>query len=521
MLTRSRAKMALQNVNSEEMSQEFEVNNQLGVSETEEMTISTDDMRREEEHSNRARGQSPDPQLSMMEMLAEMMKRQDKIAEEQNERFNKQDKNFEEQNKIFEELKRSTEEIREENKKIKESIKRVADNLEEKLQTVKHDLQQQITRLVSDNQEQNVKLNKEIEEIKKCNEYSKKEINRRLDRQTKEMTELREKDRHEWQEAVKVVEDGYQRRSDGIEQQVRSLRERQNDNTDKINSVSVEKGKRLDEMATNLSSLKEDQQRVQRRLEEIEQRPAVAANGVNVNKELTFDGEDNFPMEFLKELREIQEMYYPAENTKWLGKHLTGEAAIWWRIVREQVRNFQEFADVFTEKYWGAIQQERIRDQLEYGRYNANGSRNMVQYMEQRVLQCRQLIPVLPDRHLIKKLARHYDREIQIAVVIRGITTINGFEALLLEYMGINTRNQDAQKKPYVERPFNKFKNESGSPNSRELPKGKPVWDGGRYSPTQAKKDERRAVNSIVIERQQPAHNESPSQPSTSRDTKV
>ena len=146
-------------------------------------------------------------------------------------------------------------------------------------------------------------------------------------------------------------------------------------------------------------------------LEEMEQRPAVAMNGNNGSKEITFDGEDSFPMEFLKELKELQETYYPAENTRWLNRHLTGEVAIWWCTVRGQVNTFQEFEEIFVEKYWGATQQERIRDQLEYGRFNQNGSLSMIQYMERFVLQCRQLIPILSDRHLIKKLARHYNRQ--------------------------------------------------------------------------------------------------------------
>ena len=221
-------------------------------------------------------------------------------------------------------------------------------------------------------------------------------------------------------------------------------------------------------MTNTLTTVRENQQRVQRRLEEIEQRPPVAMNGTNVSKEITFDDEDSFPMEFLKELKEIQETYYPSENTRWLSRHLTGEAAIWWRIVRGQVNTFQEFEEIFVEKYWGDTQQERIRDQLEYGRFNPNGSLSMIQYMERFVLQCRQLIPILSDRHLIKKLARHYNREIQIAVITRGITTINSFELLLHEYMGINTRVNNESQKTDSERPTMKFKNEHQQPRENQ-----------------------------------------------------
>ena len=46
-----------------------------------------------------------------------------------------------------------------------------------------------------------------------------------------------------------------------------------------------------------------------------------------------------------------------------------------------------------------------------------------------------------------RKLARHYNREIQIAVVTRGVTTNNNFEVFLQEYMGISNRtNNEFQK---------------------------------------------------------------------------
>lgn len=518
MLTRRRAKMATQGSNAEELSLEYEINNQLGLADVEESNtpMGEEEMTREANQPTRARGQSPEPQVGVMEMLAEMMRRQDKNTEEMNKRFEEQTKelkrNSEVMNRKFEEQKR-------EFKNTEETIKKISAKIDEQIDAVRRDLQQQIATVATENKEQNIRLEKEIEEIKGTNESNKKEVSRKLDRHIKETKESRDKDRKEWQEAITKVDNTAKQRTEGIEQQVRDLKEVQQDTVEKLNSVSVEKGRRLDEITSSLSTVKDDQQRVQRRLEEIEQRPAVVANGAVVNKELTFDGEDNFPMEFLKELREIQEIYYPSENTKWLGRHLIGEAAVWWRIVRGQINNFQEFEEVFTEKYWGAIQQERVRDQLEYGRYNPNGSKNMVQYMEQRVLQCRRLIPVLPDRHLIKKLARHYDREIQIAVVTRGITNINGFESLLREYMGINAHSQNEPRKPNNERHFSKIKSENSPTFQRDGHKSKGTWQSNKHGATQRSEEGRQIVNSIVVERQ--ANTPRINEPSTSTADRV
>ena len=270
-----------------------------------------------------------------------------------------------------------------------------------------------------------------------------------------------------------------------------------------LNDVSTEKGRRLDEIASNLTTVREIQQRVQRRLEEMEQRPAVAVNGTSINKDATFDGEDNFPIEFLKDLRELQETYYSEDSTRWIGRHLTGEAAIWWRIVREQIKTFKEFEEAFMGIYWSATQQERVRDQLEYGRFNPNGSLNMIQYMERCISKSRQLIPILSDKHMITKLTRHYYRELQIAVVTRGVTTINSFETLLCEYMNINTRTEnDGQK--VGERSVIKYKGDAPPPRQMNNGNNKPRagWRDNivqRVPTSETSKPQ--TINSLVIER--------------------
>ena len=96
----------------------------------------------------------------------------------------------------------------------------------------------------------------------------------------------------------------------------------------------------------------------------------------------------------------------------------------------------------------------------------------MVQYMEQFVLQCMQHIPMISDRHLIEKLARHYNKEIQIAVVKKGMTTINSFEVLLHEYMGRRARVNNELQKAASERSSKKFKRKKQQPDQT---KGRPT----------------------------------------------
>ena len=73
--------------------------------------------------------------------------------------------------------------------------------------------------------------------------------------------------------------------------------------------------------------------------------------------------------------------------------------------------------------------------------------------MERLLLESRQLTPAITDRQLIKKIARHFGQEFEVAVVTRGVNTIQNFESLILEYSNIqNLRNRDFGYTPNQEK---------------------------------------------------------------------
>ena len=205
-------------------------------------------------------------------------------------------------------------------------------------------------------------------------------------------------------------------------------------------------------MKGHLAKMKENQERLQRQLAGVEGIPGNRINETPHN-ELKYNGGDRYPMEFLKELSELQEQHYPSDNIKWIGRHLEADAEIWWRVILSQVSNFEEFKEAFIQKYWGQEKQNTIRDNLEFGRYNWRGGLNPVQYMERLLLESRQLTPAITDRQLIKKLARHFGREFEVAVVTRGVNAIQTFESLIVEYSNIpNRRNREFGYAPNQEK---------------------------------------------------------------------
>ena len=73
--------------------------------------------------------------------------------------------------------------------------------------------------------------------------------------------------------------------------------------------------------------------------------------------------------------------------------------------------------------------------------------------MERLLLESRQLTPAITDRQLIKKLARHFGREFEVAVVTRGVNAIQNFESLIVEYSNIrNRRNREFGYAPNQEK---------------------------------------------------------------------
>ena len=154
-----------------------------------------------------------------------------------------------------------------------------------------------------------------------------------------------------------------------LKQKIVEVDNRQRSTEQKIDATDKEQETRIEEIRGHITKVKEGQERLQRQLANAEVGTTARVGGLN-NSELKYNDTDRYPMEFLKELSEIQNMFYRSDDVKWIGRHLEADAAIWWRVIRDQINNFEEFKDIFTQKYWGEEKQDAIRDSLEYGRYN-------------------------------------------------------------------------------------------------------------------------------------------------------
>jgi hypothetical protein len=476
MITRSQsAKMAEQQRMQQETdsgSEIFEINNQLGLDNLfdEETDITT-----ETSEYTGARGPSVATETSestgvrepesgksddgIQMMLAKMMK----MLEQNNQ----------EQKKMSKEQKQSSKKL----EKLSQEQKQLEENLNKKLDTAISEIQVSLTttncRIDNVQKEMTELVQKEVAELKAS-------VTQDINKTKQENTKLTENLKGELAKTNKKIDAIVEKQNDNVrkakQELVKEIQEVKEENKQKINDIEIKIQKHKEGEKERVTAIINDSQEpIKRRLDAVEARPLTRGNDNETSKEISFNGENAFPMEFLNELEAIKETYYPGTGTRWISRYLEGEAAVWWRVMRPKVNNYEEFRSAFMERYWSSQRQEKVRDRLEYGRYRPGEGINMSQYMERMVLECRQLIPAMSDQQLIRKMARHFSREIEIAVLTRGIRNICDFELLLQEYQHIKGWSDHSMEKQNKWQPYNRRPDGTDINHSHFRPGNKPV----------------------------------------------
>lgn len=461
MLTRSQArkriketKSKMSNESDKEMSgsaeSSEEINNQLGDP---EVMAQEEEYIRQEMSKDRAEGQQ-EPQ-SVLQMILERL---GQVQEDMKDIKASQRKGQEDMKEIREDLSKkinsqskSQEEMRAElTKLIREEVKEIKVSQIKLREEVKREIQQSHETLKEEMRRNNECWQEEIKKteqkwnrvIQQQEEKGKIEINKTTKNLSDNLNRINQEVRKEIKSTREVIRAEVTTISTENKEENRQIIKQQEEMEEQLRRIAEEKGRRIDEV-------QESQERLKQKVTELETRPVVSnvMNAVNqeVLKEVRYNGRDEYPMEFLKDLREIQRTYYPDGSVKWLNRHLTEGAMVWWRIIQAQIHTYEQFEEAFILKFWSQQIQEGIRDNLEFGRFNPNGRLSMIQYVENKILQCRQLIPPMSDQHLIRKLARHFGKEIEVAMITRGVTRVDQFENLLREFDTICEREQRNQ----------------------------------------------------------------------------
>ena len=170
----------------------------------------------------------------------------------------------------------------------------------------------------------------------------------------------------------------------------------------------------------------------------------VTCTGSYFNKDIVkFNGKFTNPQEFLGKLRRLYErnkIRYEAENSKYksidclhevIDSSLEHSAAQWWQLNKEKVESWDQFEDIFKEKYWNKQIQRHLKQKIELEKYKPGGRLNRVEYFLERVLTLNSMTPPLSEEEIVNILTTHYDDVIQTAQRVQHLYLIKDFEALL------------------------------------------------------------------------------------------
>lgn len=146
------------------------------------------------------------------------------------------------------------------------------------------------------------------------------------------------------------------------------------------------------------------------------------------------------PIEFRikceKEMDSIGSILSDKDKIDFVSRYLKDAAASWFTMVNDDLKTYEEFKLAFERRYWNEYIQMRIRNTLEFGKYNP-GKLSEDEYVIMLVERSKHLRPALTQKELVIKLANHFSRNIQLAIHVQGIATIEDLLILLTQMEGV------------------------------------------------------------------------------------
>lgn len=166
----------------------------------------------------------------------------------------------------------------------------------------------------------------------------------------------------------------------------------------------------------------------------------------DINAQVKFYGKENEnPMQFIRtcerDMDVISDHFSESEKINWIVRRLKSNAAEWFSIVHDKINTYEELITHFKNRYWNNEIQRKVRVQLEFGKYaTIKGSKET--YVIQLVSKAKFLEPEIAESDLMDKIAHHFGRSLQIAVLTQGIKTVEEMLLLLSKWdnvdIGIN-----------------------------------------------------------------------------------
>jgi hypothetical protein len=108
-----------------------------------------------------------------------------------------------------------------------------------------------------------------------------------------------------------------------------------------------------------------------------------------------------------------------------------GHASRWLQLIKNDIHNWESFADEFLRKFWSRELQKGIKARIENERYRTNGTLSRSEYFTERVITLQSITPTMSEAEIVSLLAERFEQIIQDSRTVQNIQTIREFEALL------------------------------------------------------------------------------------------
>ncbi|XP_054282457.1 uncharacterized protein LOC128999798 [Macrosteles quadrilineatus] len=184
-----------------------------------------------------------------------------------------------------------------------------------------------------------------------------------------------------------------------------------------------------------------------------------------------FNGKSHNPNEFLLKLKR----YYDRSAQRYLNSSdavenlreiievsLEHHAARWFQLIREDIYNWENFANEFRLKYWSRDVQQYIKRKIETESYKSNGSLSRADFFMERAITLQSMTPPIPENEIVLILSECFDQLINDARAVQNITTIKGFITLLEreDLRDPNRRTRNTNPQPPREQDNNQYRNQ-------------------------------------------------------------
>ena len=103
------------------------------------------------------------------------------------------------------------------------------------------------------------------------------------------------------------------------------------------------------------------------------------------------------------------------ESIQIVSQALETAAKDWWYIHENDVLEYDQFKNLFKERFWNSTIERQTRRKVEFGTFYAGGKLDRVTYATTIFGYAKELELTYSDEELIERLADHFEKEIRHA----------------------------------------------------------------------------------------------------------